>query len=227
MNLSNDEKRLEIDPKYLNLLGFNHKGKINETLYRNFTIISYVLSGQEASAIQLIENINQNLPNDVLCIYEFGLSEDSLKQINSYCNNSKCTVINYDLKVFPSHVNDERMHAFRPLIIKDALMHSQTVLFLENDQRIQATYKDIYSLMEHKGFRDTGVLGWTQFQPVTSRTHPKMFEYFDADIESFQFLPMVSMDYLLFRDIKVVNEKILLPWIKCTLTFDCIHPIGE
>lgn len=74
---------------------------------------------------------------------------------------------------------------------------------------------------------DSGVLGWTTRLAVSSRTHPKMFDYFQTDAENFMFLPMVSMNVVLFVDSELVNEKILLPWIKCTLTLECIHPIGN
>lgn len=191
----------------------------------NFTIVSYVLSGQTAAAISLIQNIVSKLPNDTLLLYDVGLSEDDSRALNAYCNNTKCSVIVYDLSVFPAYVSDERMHAFRPLLIKDALNHSKAILFIENNVRIRGL------TAEHRAelFRrasESGVQGWTTRLAVSSRTHPKMFEYFQTDDENFMFLPMVSMDAVLFVDSDLVNEKILLPWIKCTLTLECIHPIG-
>lgn len=74
---------------------------------------------------------------------------------------------------------------------------------------------------------DSGVLGWTTRQAVSSRTHPRMFPYFQTNEEDFMFLPMVSMEAVFFFDTDVVNEKILLPWIKCSLTLECILPIGK
>lgn len=81
---------------------------------QQFTIVSYVLNGQAASAILLIQNIANKLPNETLLLYDIGLSEDDSRALNSYCNNTKCSVIVYDLSKFPSYVSDERMHAFRP-----------------------------------------------------------------------------------------------------------------
>jgi hypothetical protein len=41
-----------------------------------------------------------------------------LFQLQSHCNSSRCSVINFELSFFPSHVEEERLRAFRPLIIQ-------------------------------------------------------------------------------------------------------------
>lgn len=233
---------MEIDSKYLILLGFTAPSASSSSTpllssplpkqapsnhsKSNFTVVSYVLNGQAASAISLIQNIASKLPNETLILYDIGLSDDDSRALNTYCNNTKCSVITYDLSQFPAYVSDERMHAFRPLLIKDALNHSKTILFIENNVRIRSlTNEHRFKLFRH--VNDSGVLGWTTRLAVSSRTHPKMFDYFQTDAENFMFLPMVSMDAVLFIDSELVNEKILLPWIKCTLTLECIHPIGK
>lgn len=236
-----NKKVLEIDSKYLTLLGFaspsatslippssplprlKQQPHTNNKL--NFTVVSYVLSGQTAAAISLIQNIVSKLPNDTLLLYDVGLSEDDSRALNTYCNNTKCSVIVYDLSVFPAYVSDEKMHAFRPLLIKDALNHSKSILFVENNVRISNLTPEHWGELFRRA-SESGVQGWTTRLAVSSRTHPKMFEYFQTDDENFMFLPMVSMDAVLFVNSELVNEKILLPWIKCTLTLECIHPIG-
>lgn len=218
-------KKLDVDQKYLELLGFSHP-IYNGTRY-NFTVVTYIVGGQAASAILLSQSIAQKLPNETLLIYNLGLSADDARSLNAYCNNSKCVVIPYDLSPFPSYVTDDRMHAYRPLVIKDALCRSKFILFLESNMRLCRDAKDVVSRLV-RGSERSGILGWTNGpQAVSTWTHPKMYEYFETDTESFQFLPMVSLDMVVFMDTKVVNEKILLPWIKCTLTSECIHPIGN
>lgn len=251
-NLISNKKTLKIDSKYLEILGFESSidttvtkssisstiNKLNQTTHRqnqsnppqnqrmNFTIVSYVLNGQAAAAISLIQNIGTKLPNEILLLYDIGLSDDDSRALNAYCNNTKCSVIVYDLSQFPAYVSDERMHAFRPIIIKDALNHSKCILFIENNVRIRNLSNDFrIELINH--VNGSGVLGWTTRLAVSSQTHPKMFDYFQTDADNFIFLPMVSMDAVLFVDSNLVIEKILLPWIKCTLTPECIHPIGK
>lgn len=220
------KKKLEIDPKYLSILGFTDANRSHGSR-GNFSIVSYVLNGQAASAISLIQNIASKLPNDTLYLYDIGLSEVDAHALNTYCNTTKCAVIAYDLSRFPPHVNDERMHAFRPILIKDALMRcSSKILFIENNVRINSMPQEFRNKIMRTA-NDSGVLGWTTRQAVSSRTHPRMFPYFQTNEEDFMFLPMVSMEAVLFYDTDLVNKNILLPWIKCSLTQECIHPIGN
>lgn len=39
-------------------------------------------------------------------------------QLLSYCNSSRCQIVTFDLKEFPSHVEQDLSHAYRPLIIQ-------------------------------------------------------------------------------------------------------------
>lgn len=251
-----EAKKFDIEPKYLNILGFtNLPTSPSQILYSgqsqvqqhqsqqqqqssqpfttsatpyngtkaNFTIVTYVQEGQAPSAILLSQNIAAKFPNEYLLIYDLGLSEDDSRALSAFCNSSKCSVINYDLSVFPSYVTDQRMHAYRPIVIKDALMRSKNILFAENSVRIRGNSRDLNDLRAKAG---SGVLGWTTPKAVSTRTHPKMFDYFQTDADDFIFLRMVELDKVFFADTPLVEEKILLPWIKCALTLECIDPIG-
>lgn len=213
----------DIDPKYLAQLGFS------QSLYNgsrhNFSIVTYTLNGEVPSTILYAQNIATKLPNEQLLIYELGLTESDLHTLQAFCNSSRCTVISYDLSSLPSYIADENMHAFRPIIIHDALARARTILFTENSVRLRSSGKELADFRV-KTENGSGVLGWTTQQAVTSRTHPKMFDYFDTDADNFLFLPMVSLDFVFFASTPAVNEKILLPWVKCVLTPECLHPIG-
>lgn len=126
---------------------------------------------------------------------------------------------------FPSYVLDERTHAFRAILIKDALTKFKTILFTENYIRLKHNQKNFNEI--RKKTEDSGICGWSTRQPVSSRTHPKMFEYFNSDADDFFFVPLVSMDVVFFHQTKIVDEQIMLPWLKCILTPECIHPIGN
>lgn len=147
---------------------------------------------------------------------------------------SKCLLIKFDLVAhgFPSYViDDAQMHAFRPLIVRDALRHwSRMVLFVENSVRLRANSgSDLSELRRQVEASASGVKGW-RTEPtmaVSSRTHLKMYEYFHTDDDNFKFLKMLSLDAMFFADRPAVNQRILLPWIKCALIPECIHPIGK
>uniref|UniRef100_D3TRC6 Hypothetical conserved protein n=1 Tax=Glossina morsitans morsitans TaxID=37546 RepID=D3TRC6_GLOMM len=190
----------------------------------NFSIVTYVQEGQSPLAILMLQNIASKLPNEFLLIYDLGLSEEDARALNAYCNSTRCSVISYDLSVFPTYVADQRMHAYRPIVIKDALMRSKYILFAENYMRIRGSAHD-FRYLQNK-VAQSGVLGWNTPIAVSARTHPKMFDYFQTDIDDFFFLRMVDMDTVFFADNFFVTEKIMLPWIKCALTLECIDPIG-
>ncbi|XP_064541778.1 uncharacterized protein LOC135430885 isoform X2 [Drosophila montana] len=191
----------------------------------NFTIVTYVQEGQVSSAILLAQNIAAKLPSESLLIYDLGVSEEQLRSLNANCNSSRCAVITYDLTEFPSFVNDQRTHAYRPIVIKDALMRAKSVLFTENYMRIRGgNYRELQDLQSRALV--AGVLGWNTPTAVSSRTHPKMFDYFESDAEDFIFLRMVDLDAVFFADTLFVTDKIMLPWLKCALTMECIDPIG-
>lgn len=60
---------------------------------------------KKLAAISCTKNKNSRL--NVICF-----------QILSYCNTSRCTVTDFYLSDFPSHVSDHKVHAYRPIIIQ-------------------------------------------------------------------------------------------------------------
>lgn len=271
------------------------------TKLTNFSLVSYVLANQLASALQLVKNLNAAVPSEHLLLYDLGLSADDHRSLLRHCYpvtnasalatsaaaasnvgvggvsgpqtgeppvrvvnlyndagsvsggynaysvmpnldaalnpspvNVRCRLVKLDLVAigFPSYViDDAQMHAFRPLLIRDALRRwARTVLFVENSVRLRPnTANDLSELRRQVEASASGVKGW-RTEPtmaVSSRTHLKMYEYFHTDDDNFKFLKMLSLDALLFTDTVRVNQRILLPWIKCALLPECIHPIGE
>lgn len=138
-------KNLSADSNLLSYLGFSTSAGTfyNGTWASNTTkptIVSYVLRHQLAQAIGLARNIMSRLKiNNILyiytytlklyvysrwhrqslIIYDIGLSNDDLLILSSYCNSSRCTIYSLlNLELFPSYVQQEHGHAFRPIIIQ-------------------------------------------------------------------------------------------------------------
>lgn len=227
-NLENAESmRLVADEKYLNLLGFTESPRLYPSeIWKNTSlpiVVTYVLGGQEQQGIGFIRNIAHFLPNHTILVYNLGLGSYGLQTILGHCNSSRCTVINFDYSAFPSHVEEERLCAFRPLIIQDALNKAGGVLFLENDQRLVTSR--IEPLLQ-TALKGGAVLSWATHHATSSLTHPKMFDYFRTTAENFLFLRMVEMSKLLLYNTVEVHKELMLPWVQCALTQDCIHPIG-
>ncbi|XP_063228177.1 uncharacterized protein LOC134534080 [Bacillus rossius redtenbacheri] len=221
-----EEKHLVADDKYLNVLGFTTKPRLYPSdVWKNTSlpiIVTYALDGQEQHAAAFARNTAHFLPGHTTVIYALGLGQYGLQTIQNHCNSSRCVVVNFDLSVFPSHVEEERLSAYRPLIVQDALNKAGAVLFLESDQRLVSGRVD--SLVGRA--RETGVASWATRHATSSLTHPKMFDYFRTSAESFLFLPMVEAGRLLLFNTPAVHSGVMLPWVQCALTHDCILPIG-
>lgn len=229
-----ETKTLVADEKLLELLGFTDESPrlYPKDVWKNTSlpvIVTYVLEGQESQAVGLISNVAKVLLNNTILVYNLGLTDYGLKILQNYCNSSRCQVITLDLYDFPSHIQDEVLHAYRPIVIQDALSRTGAILFLECSYRFMhnITHTLVMDLYEKRVLKQ-GILAFplATRNPVTSLTHKKMFDYFHTDAENFQFLQMVKADVLFFVNTKEVHQEVMLPWIQCSLTQDCIFPIG-
>ncbi|KAL3270007.1 hypothetical protein HHI36_009064 [Cryptolaemus montrouzieri] len=230
-----ESKTLKADEKYLKLLGFTKTPRYYPNdIWRNTSlpvIVTSVREGQESQVYSLMSNIVRIFPNNTLLVYDLGLSTYTLKFLLNHCNSSRCQVQMFMFSNFPSHITKEDTHAYRPLIIQDALQATGAVFYIECNYRFSKhTSSDKVFAVYEKLTKDThrGIITWpmNSKNPVSSLTHKKMFEYFHTDSENFLFLPMVSADVIMVVNSKFVHHEIMLPWVQCTLTQDCLIPIG-
>jgi hypothetical protein len=231
------EKELDIDPKFLRILGFpvsidltssTTKGtQLLNITKQNFSIVSYVLQNQVAAAILQLQNLAIVLPSENFLIYDMGLSESDLLTLSAFCNSStiKCHILKQDFSAFPSYIMDEKLHLFRPILIKLSLARYRTILFVSNHVRFRNVSKTLNEI--RRKTEDVTSLMIKKL-PVTSNTHPRMFDFFGlADADSFLFVRQAKLDAIFFHGSRFLDEKILLPWLKCVLTPQCIQPIGS
>ncbi|KAJ0180217.1 hypothetical protein K1T71_003621 [Dendrolimus kikuchii] len=218
-----EENHLVQEERYERVLGLD--GKVEQ--WHNTTlpaIVTYAHDDAHAQAVSFVR-ATARLPYTVL-LYNIGLKPYSLAVISNYCNSSKCSIVDFDLNDFPSHVSDESIHAFRPLIIQHAVSRVGGVVFCETSQRWTGTNGELAELWSRASSASgPGVLAWPRHAAVTSLTHPRMFHYFHANLDDFLFVQMVDVTRLIVAD-KPTTVDIMRPWIQCALTQDCIMPIG-
>lgn len=224
-----EEKTLLVSEKHLELLGFEKKPLLFPlSLWTNTStpaVVTYVrYNGQERQAVGLLRNIQHHLPNTTVLIYNLGLDDENIQIIQNYCD-TRCMIIQFNLDLYPSHISEDISHAFRPLVIQDSLTKVGGILFLECNWRITSSLKPILKTPVSKLYRN-GIIAWATRQATSSLTHPNMFGYFQTTSENFLFLPMVEVTKLLIYNTHDVHYKIMLPWVQCALTEDCISPIG-
>ena len=142
----------------------------------------------------------------------------------------KCFIQKFDhLQFYPSHVHKLHNFAYRPIIIREILQHSNYVLWLKIDQRFQSQNSFKNFIANHTS--KSGISLWTKDNnvPTSSLTHPKMYHYLVKEkksIENFNFQHMIELNAMLVTNDSDISAKVMKPWILCALIQDCIEPIG-
>lgn len=221
---------MDVDAKYLQLLGFDTTTQPYNVTRGNFSIVSYVLQNEVSSIILQLQNIATILPSSNFLIYDLGLLESDLQLLLSYCNTStlKCSIQKQDFSQYPSYIlQDEKLHLFRPILIKNALLKYRTILFVTNNVRFKCSSKVLNDIRKRTEYSSHVTSLEVKKLPITSKTHPRMFSYFNSDVDAFLFVRQVKLDAVFFHYSRFLDSKILLPWLKCVLTRQCIQPIGS
>ena len=73
-----------------------------------------------------------------------------------------------------------------------------------------------------------GLAAWTieSEEPTSALTHPKMFTHFHTRQDAYLFHRMVGSEHLVIYNTARVHRELMLRWVECALTLDCIWPIG-
>lgn len=216
-----EEKRLVTDSKYLALLGLDMEISTTPVVpNQNVTIVSLLRPGSEQQLYGFVKNVTHYLPNYNIVIYSVGLNEEALTNVRTICNSSRCGVVQLNLNPYPAHAEDDRLHVYRPLVIQTALKTLGNIFYMDSNVRLNSS-----EISAHL-FPKYGILTWPTKHATSSLTHPKMYEYFHASAESFFFLPLIRASYLVIRNTEEIRKNVMLPWVQCALTRDCICPIG-
>ncbi|XP_043270906.1 uncharacterized protein [Venturia canescens] len=129
-----------------------------------------------------------------------------LRNITHYLPNNNIAVFGVGLSDYASQTT--------------ALNTLGNILYMDSNVRLNSS--DVVKYLSPK----SGVLTWPTKHAISSLTHPKMYEYFHVPAESFFFLPFVRASHIVLRNTREIRNNVMLPWVQCALTRDCICPIG-
>lgn len=123
-----------------------------------------------------------------------------------FCTNVKILVYEYIYFIFQKLLND-----------------NGTVIWVE-PSGYSFISGDIKPLLRRA--QETGIIAWTSKDPVSTITYDKMYKYFKASAEQYYFLETAYTNQLILHNSENLHNKVMLPWVKCALSSDCINPVG-
>ncbi|XP_076035423.1 uncharacterized protein LOC143021684 [Oratosquilla oratoria] len=234
------EGRLVHDEKYLQPLGFTNEPRLYpQDVWNNVSlpIIVSAVNWEEASLAEgLVRNLQQLLLNASIILYALDSSIETSDKLNTFCKAPSCFVLEFNFSTYPAHVRDLRLKAYRPIIIQEMLNRAGAVLWLDADVRISAPDNTpslspaIVDEWASHAFHGGGLVTWPFVGPISlptaALTHPNMFEYFHADKHNYDFHQMGDAGTVLLFNTGDVHQHLMLPWVQCALTSNCISPIG-
>ncbi|XP_054164657.1 uncharacterized protein LOC128962307 [Oppia nitens] len=141
--------------------------------------------------------------------------------------NNWCTIRRFEYDLFPPHVYDHKLHAYRPIILQLVLAEFGAAFWLDPNYLLLPSAVEKVNSLATRARQSGGVLSWTIEQPTSSLTHPKMFDYFKTVQNEYYFHRMVKPSHILLYNTGRIHKQLMLPWIRCTLTPECIAPIGS
>ncbi|KAK9721891.1 hypothetical protein K7432_003074 [Basidiobolus ranarum] len=179
-----------------------------------------------------LHNSIRFLPTSIqvkVIVYDLGLGEKQRQELSIIQKDGyfhELQTFNYT--EFPEfwNINKNRgEYAWKAGIIKKiADSHSGISLWMDSGNRVFPNFiLDVIDLIEVQGFYSPTSPG-----DVRRWTHPKLFEYFDDDLEKYANQPNCNGAFIGFdsRNEKVMNS-LINPLFECGLNQSCIAPEGS
>ncbi|GAB6019674.1 hypothetical protein CHUAL_001230 [Chamberlinius hualienensis] len=225
-NLKAERKELSVDEKYQNLLGFTPNPRLYPSAFwHNVSlpvIVTAVEPGDGKQALSFIYSVRHHFADKTVIMYDLGLSYYESNVLTQSCNSSTCSIKKFNFDDYPAHISDISIKAYRPLIIQDMLNSAGAVLWLDIHYHPNGNKLDNITL--HAA--TSGLVAWGIEQPTSALTHPRMFEYFHAQQQNFYFHHLAELNHVILYNLEYIHSRLMLPWVQCSLIFECIAPIG-
>lgn len=235
---SSSQENFHVDLKLLGKLGFDvdptdpemvmkyseeELKRIKATINRPVIAIPALPKSFDKTLI-LVKSASKFLPDIPVVIFDFGISYQKHLQLSIHCNKtSSCTLKMFEFDEYPSHLRDLSVPSYRPILIQKLLNDNGTVIWVE-PSGYSFISGDIKPLLRRA--QETGIIAWTSKDPVSTITYDKMYKYFKASAEQYYFLETAYTNQLILHNSENLHNKVMLPWVKCALSSDCINPVG-
>ncbi|GFS02048.1 MetK_1 protein [Elysia marginata] len=233
------EQALTVEPKYLHSLGLAKTADLEDITDKSAPLVLEIPAQKTTNGTPVIataavpdkfvevttlmKSVHSLLPGYSMVVYDLGLSAADQILLGKHCNSSwSCEVVLFSFEKYPSHVKYLNLRSYRPLCIQETLKRFGAVIWV--DDGLYFTSPNLSQAVA--GAKDSGIQGWPIKDPTSAFTHPKTFEFFDTDQESYYFQHAVESSHLVLYNSQRLASDVMLPWVKCALVEMCVSPPG-
>ncbi|XP_033627697.1 uncharacterized protein LOC117290413 isoform X2 [Asterias rubens] len=201
-----------------------------DEIFKRTVIVTAISSNHYKEGKVMISTAQNVMPNTRIVVCDLGLIPSEIRELSTFCN---VEVRSFKFSKYPPHVKDLLNYAWKPALIKELLYEFGAVFWADSSVRFR---RSILLLTDHlktfhgfipqvANYDSSGTFS------VVDLTHPAMFDYLKVDIDTFRkdtgFTPKPRGGILYFVNSSYINEKLLQPWVDCSMVIECIAPHGS
>lgn len=230
------KEALTADLKYLHSLGLAKKSSsgdksdsfvlempLQKTTNSSPVIATAAAPDKFAEVAALMKSVHFLLPGINMLVYDLGLSASDQIHLGKHCNASwNCEIVLFSFEKYPSHVKYLNLKSYRPICIQETLKRFGAVVWV--DDGLYFTSPNLTNVIYQA--KESGIQGWPIKDPTSAFTHPKTFEFFDTNQESYYFQHAIESSHLVLYNSQRLATELMLPWVKCALVEMCVSPPG-
>lgn len=223
---NSNEEDLKVDRVYLERLGFyDSDATVTSAVITKDTpiIATAVLPDSYEKTFKFVKATQSILPKQNILVYDLGIDATESQKMVKHCNKTRtCSLKVFPFDKFPTHVRYLDFKSYRPLAIQETLKENGAVIWLEPPE--QFTTSKLNKVLAQA--QEVGIAAWTIQEPASTLIYPRMFKYFKTKQENYYFLKAAKSNQLIIYYTDKIRKDLMLPWVKCALTKECINPTG-
>lgn len=229
-NLKNSVKDLlDVDVSRFEQLGFDEDEFVpidaESLLKKDPVVVVPVEKSYFERAKTFLWSVKKYVPEKFVVFYDLGLSNGDAFMLRKTCNDTKnnCKVKLFNYNKYPIHVRYLTIKSYIPLCIQESLTEYGAVIWSNPSEYFIA--KNLSNSLAIA--RKYGIAAWLDEKyPTSYLAHPKMFTYFNEIPKNYYFHTAVKPNHLIIYNTEKIHKEVMLEWVKCALTEECIKPIG-
>ena len=191
-------------------------------MYERMVIATAFSSNHFEEAKSMIASVQKCLPGKKIIVYDLGLVRNQRKQVRRYCN--------VELRRFPfdkykSYMKNLHYYSWKAVVVKKVSMEYDVIMYGDTSLKmISCNITKALAYLFEFPFLCTSPAGFRAIE----FTHDGMIKYlgYPPTRECLAGVKSVQAGCWLMWANSAIREKVIKPWLDCSLHKECIAPIG-